>query len=143
MANARIRFKGLLLQQARRNLSHERVAEIRKRIGSDRRGKLTQEELVTAAKYKSRNVVGKAERDNDCSQEAANRFAEVLGIEVAEFYREEIVDGTGHLSADERQVVAVMRTCPDARDYVLTNALAFDAAMKRVARLTNGGDEGS
>lgn len=78
-----------------------------------RRASMTQGQLAEAVTC-SRNTVVRAEAGN-CTRKMARQFAKVVGTDVATFYERRQAKGQGmQLSAQEKEVVSIMREAGDA-----------------------------
>lgn len=97
----------------------ERIRQIR--LARD----MTQQQLATAAGMSTRQL-GVIENGKNAPQMATlRRIAEALGCDPAD-----LVSPRTDLSADEAEVVAIMRRVPDDRRQILVQqARVFDGAM--------------
>ena len=119
MKKSRRQFNGHALRDIRRNQRPNALGK-----------KLTQAELAKKA-GRSRNVVGRAERFHQCSKASAELFAKVLGLAVEEFYRDQPIQDSVSLTAQERQVIETMRISPEAAHDVYVFALGVRCCEER------------
>lgn len=94
-----------------------------------RRVHLTQAQLAEKARC-SRNIVSRAEAEDKCSSRMARRFADALAVSGDSFYEQiDVIDD--RLTRQEKRVLEIMRTHPEAADFVLSFALGFELSPRR------------
>ena len=122
------------MKQTRPQFNGDALRNIRRNFIPNAHGRrLTQKELTELAGFKSRNVVGEAERSHRCSKAAGEAFARALGIPVDDLYKHGPLNDSVRLSAQEKEVIEAMRLSRDISRDIRTCAMAFRLAHLRDA----------